>query len=115
MLPLKVARPTARRVVILGDPSTGIIRIGTSDWVHVRLDTDDGEPARAYLPRSRTGTLPAVTVPATPIPADWFWDDAFLPVIDTPLYAVPFGNTGADAGLLAIDASTLPPVAPEEL
>jgi hypothetical protein len=109
---LKVARPIGRMSCILGDPDSGLIRVGNSDWVHIRLFTETGDYARALLPRSRTGTPPLPTVPPTPVPADWAWDDLFLPALGTPLYAVPMGNAGGLIGLLMIEISTLPIVTP---
>lgn len=104
---LRVPRPVAKIPVVLGDSASLLIRVGNTDWVHVRLYTLTGEPARALLPRNIVSTALAPTIPPTP-PADLIYDDIRLPPLDTVLYATPIGNGGGDAGLFQIDVSTLP-------
>ena len=39
---LRLARPTSRVGVVLGDADSGVIRVGNTDWVNVTLWTEDG-------------------------------------------------------------------------
>jgi len=111
---MRATGPTASIKVYAGATTTSLsCRFGLTDWIEVRLNVTTANPEGTYslarLPRSATSTPPPATVPPTPPPEGFAWDDAFLPIVGTPLHARAAANSGAGRGYLVIDGTTLRP------
>jgi hypothetical protein len=109
---MRATGPTGAIRVVAGGSTTSLsCRFGATDWIEVRLNVTTTEPEGEYslarLPRETTSTpVDRSLLGEGEVPV---YDDAFLPIVGTPLHAKPAANSGAGRGFLVIDGTTLRP------